>query len=144
MNMCSTLKTLFCLKEQKVNQPILVSRPFNFNHEKERLDSFVDWPVDFVSEIVLAKTGFFYLGSGDRVQCQFCKVILYDWSKGDNEVCEHIKWSPHCALLRRQPTQNVPIESIDYLLPPRFAQSVDECGCSKNIHLSMKGETKQK
>lgn len=143
MNMCSTLKNLLCLKKPKDNQPILVSRPFNFNHERERLDSFVDWPVDFVSEIVLDKTGFFYLGIGDRVQCQFCKVILYDWVKSDDEVYEHIKWSPNCALLRRQPTQNVPIESIDYLLPP-LTQSVDECDYSKYSPAAQERKKKQK
>lgn len=127
--MCSSLKYLFCLKKPKVNTPSQISRPFNFNHEKERLDSFTDWPLDFVSEIVLAKTGFFYLGVDDRVQCQFCKVTLHEWAKGDNEVSEHIKFSKYCPLLRRQPTPNMPIESIEYLLPTPES-FIDECGCS--------------
>lgn len=117
MDVCSTFKTLFCLKKAKMAQPVIISKPFNFNYEKDRIISFDNWPLDFISEIVLAKTGFFYLGKDDRVQCQFCKVILCDWEKGDDEVREHIKWSPYCALLRRQYTSNVPLESIEYLLP---------------------------
>lgn len=129
--MCSTLKAIFCSKRETNTLPI--SKPFNFNHEKDRLNSFNEWPIEFISEIVLANTGFYYLGRDDHVQCQFCNIILYNWSKGDDEVREHIKWSPHCPLIRRYHTQNVPLEpTIDYLLPP-VASSIDECDCSKHL-----------
>lgn len=127
--MFSTLKAVFCSGSVQDKPPIIISKPFNFNHEKGRLESFEGWPVDFISEIVLAKTGFYFLGKEDRVQCQFCKVILHEWTKGDDEVHEHIKWSPRCPLLTRQPTSNVAFENIDYLLPSSVV-SLDECGCS--------------
>lgn len=102
-----------------------------FNFEKERIHSFKNWPHDFVSEIVLAKTGFFHLGKKDRVQCQFCRVILYDWVKGDNEIYEHLKWSPRCPLLRRKVTANVPTESLEELLP--LVDTTDECDCTQRF-----------
>lgn len=44
-----------------------------------------------VSPTILAETGFYYIGPGDRVKCYFCYVEISQWSDGDDEVIEHFR-----------------------------------------------------
>lgn len=102
----------------------------NLNNEEFRLKTFdgVDWPHNFISPAKLAKTGFYYIGPYDQVFCYFCKVAVWLWEMGDDEVKEHSKWSPCCPLLRRRLTTNVPLEptsDLDELLPPYSIDEVD-------------------
>lgn len=100
----------------------------DYNYEKTRFESFeFDWPHCYISPKILAKTGFYFLGPYDRVKCQFCFIDLCSWEMGDNEVDEHLRWSPHCPLLKRQQTMNIPIErdALECLLPKKCE---DECG----------------
>lgn len=56
------------------------------------------------------------------------KVIISKWEVGDNEVAEHIRWSPNCPLLKRKYTANIPIQpshELEQLLPPT---NYDICG----------------
>lgn len=76
----------------------------------------------------MAKTGFFFIGPYDEIKCNFCNVVIRNWEVGDNEVTEHIRWSPNCPLLKRRTTPNVAIQSsheLDRLLPPT---GYDTCG----------------
>lgn len=83
----------------------------NLNIEEQRLKTFErNWPLTFISARTLAKTGFYYIGPQDQVRCYFCKVEVSQWDAGDNEVTEHSRWSPHCPLLKRRDTPNVPLE----------------------------------
>lgn len=119
---CYKLKKIFCTKKTDKSQYL------NFYFEKDRLRSFKNWPHDFVSDIVLAKTGFYYVGKKDEVKCKFCDVIIHKWIKGDDEVTEHLKWSPCCPLLCHKTTYNVPIPSLEHFLP-----SYDVTGIFKDI-----------
>lgn len=100
----------------------------DLNYEENRLKTFDEnWPIDFISPNILAKTGFYYIGPHDKVKCFFCKVELNEWKNGDHEIEEHIRWSYNCRLIRREETKNVPLDSklLNELLPPF---SYDECG----------------
>lgn len=97
---------------QVPNLSNLMSTQINqMRFEENRLKTFKrDWPHTFISPRVLAKTGFFYIGPEDHVRCFFCEVEVGRWDNGDNEVSEHIRWSPNCRLLKRGETSNVPLE----------------------------------
>lgn len=89
------------------------------------------WPHDFLSVRILAKTGFYYIGPQDQVKCFFCKVEVGHWEPEDNEVAEHIRWSPNCPLLKRRETANEPCEPVselDELLPPMTYDVCGPCG----------------
>lgn len=86
---------------------------YNYNFEDVRLASFDNWPVPFISKNALAKTGFYFLQDGDRVKCNFCKIIVQRWENGDDPIEEHMKWSPSCPLLKRRNTQNVPLKDLN-------------------------------
>lgn len=94
----------------------------NLDYEKNRLRTFnKSWPKSFVNTQILAKFGFYFTGTGDRVKCHFCQIEVCDWDINDNVVTEHLRWSPNCPLLRRHTTTNVPIGPImefDQLLIP--------------------------
>lgn len=99
------------------------------NKEENRFKTFEQvWPHEFLDTRILAKTGFYFIGPADQVKCFFCKVEIGHWEPEDNEVAEHIRWSPNCPLLKRRETTNVPCEplsALDDLLPP---MSYDVCG----------------
>lgn len=61
-----------------------------FRDEAVRLNSFSGWPQGApVRPEELAATGFFYTGTGDRVQCAFCGGVLSGWERGDDPITEH-------------------------------------------------------
>lgn len=64
----------------------------------------------FSSPQLLALNGFFYLGSGDVVECFKCRVQIEGWEPQDDAAKEHFKWSPMCpkarSMLPRNITQN--------------------------------------
>lgn len=102
--------------------------PLNLYKEEVRLETFKKWPVKFISKEKLAKTGFFLTEPcTDIVQCYFCKVKLGFWTKYDDVVDEHIRWSPNCPIIQRRSTNNMPINltELNQLLPP---VSYDVCG----------------
>jgi len=71
--------------------------------ESARLATFYDWP-ERVASIVnprdLAKTGLFYTGQTDRVQCAFCRGYLRNWVQGDVPADEHRRLFPDCPFVR--------------------------------------------
>lgn len=78
--------------------------------ERNRLATFKKWPSGAkVSPADLAKSGFSYTGSGDRVQCVFCKGILRNWEEGDRPHIEHRKHFPRCSLVLGIDSGNVPL-----------------------------------
>ncbi|XP_059057310.1 baculoviral IAP repeat-containing protein 3 isoform X2 [Achroia grisella] len=70
--------------------------------EEERLKSFVNWPVPFLSPEKLAQCGFYYKGRGDEVICAYCNVEIMSWREGDDPVLDHKRWSPQCPLLLKK------------------------------------------
>lgn len=104
---------------------------WRLHYEEHRLKTFDDvgWPHNFIDPAKLAKTGFYYVGPFDQVKCYFCKVVVWLWKRGDDEVKDHLKWSPCCPLLKRRITTNVPIHpasDLDKLLPLYSIDEVDE------------------
>ena len=84
---------------------------FKMNHEKFRLASFRNWPLPFINVRVMAKNGFYYLGDGDVVKCNFCQIRLYRWDPNHIIEEEHLKKSPGCPLLRGHASGNIPMKA---------------------------------
>ncbi|KAE8574423.1 hypothetical protein XENTR_v10003421 [Xenopus tropicalis] len=89
--------------------------PPNMRSEAERQRSFRAWPhtCRTVSPAELARSGFYYLGPGDRVQCFSCGGVLRSWEPGDRPDTEHRKFFPSCPFLqvRRGPPEGT--DSVD-------------------------------
>ncbi|XP_058457110.1 death-associated inhibitor of apoptosis 1 [Malaya genurostris] len=98
----------------------------SYHIEANRYESFRNWPVLFISITELARYGFYYVGPNDMVKCYFCRVEIGLWEPTDNVLSEHLRWSPYCPLLRKRPTNNVPIDGsfLDQLPEPSY----DTCG----------------
>lgn len=92
----------------------------NLNVEENRLKTFENWNVQFIDKNTLAMLGFYYYGPNDLVKCVFCGVEIGMWEEGDDILTDHMKWSPSCNLIRRNPTNNVPINDalLNQILPP--------------------------
>ncbi|OOZ21457.1 hypothetical protein BOW31_12670 [Solemya velum gill symbiont] len=69
---------------------------------EKRLNSFKDWPRYLPGPTArqLARSGFVYLGTSDRVRCFSCGVIVNRWELTDEAEKEHYRWSQECAYLR--------------------------------------------
>lgn len=82
----------------------------NLKYERHRLETYRTWPLGTpVTAKELAKNGFYYTGTGDRVQCVFCKGILKDWEVGDKPHVEHKNRFPRCPFILGTNVGNVPI-----------------------------------
>lgn len=90
------------------------------NIEANRLKTFEQWNVPFICKNQLALLGFYYFGPSDMVKCYFCGVEIGLWEDGDDVLTDHMRWSPSCSLIRRQETNNVPIDAelLNETLPP--------------------------
>lgn len=106
-----------------------------YNEESARLDSFRDWTITFIDKQKLARYGFYYVGPEDKVKCHFCRVEIGRWDVGDNVLREHLRWSLNCPLLRRQTTDNVPVDAaaLEDSLPPPPPRDV--CGNNNEVEL---------
>ncbi len=104
--------------------------------EYDRRRTFVNWPKPYISVHQLAQFGFYHYG-GDKVKCAFCNIVVSDWDETDSPLTEHIKHSPHCPLLNRSFTQNIPIDGaeLDRNLP---YLSPDECSEFTCTHPAVK------
>ena len=52
---------------------------YNVKSEAVRLQSFHNWPVEFIDKNNLAAAGFYFTGVKDIVCCAFCEVQLKEW-----------------------------------------------------------------
>ena len=67
---------------------------------RARSRSFEKWPKQLrPTKLDLLKSGFFYKGYGDHVECFFCGMCLHDWESRDNANKEHRRWSPDCKFI---------------------------------------------
>ena len=74
----------------------------DFYYERERLSTFVDWPLVKISPYELAKNGFYYSKILDRCVCFECRVTLEDWEITDNVEEEHRKHcESHCNMVQK-------------------------------------------
>ncbi|OXA38549.1 baculoviral IAP repeat-containing protein 7 [Folsomia candida] len=108
------------------------SRDFeNLKTERGRLATFSlppGWPVTFIRPQDCAKTGFFYLEDGDKVQCAFCRGIAGEWEEGDNPSVEHRRHFPRCPFVCDLPVGNVPLGQEPETEEEAQAGSEDVCG----------------
>ncbi len=79
----------------------------SLRYERERLKTFIEWPVPWILPEDLAADGFYYLRTHDHCACVFCRGIVGAWEVGDTPRGEHIRHFPHCPFLRSVPVGNV-------------------------------------
>ncbi|XP_066283780.1 baculoviral IAP repeat-containing protein 3-like isoform X3 [Branchiostoma lanceolatum] len=100
-----------------------------YKSEQRRLDSYITWPAWApIQPRELAKAGFFYTGSDDRVQCFCCQGILRNWEAGDRAMNEHRRHFSSCPFVLNFNVGNIPIEDQDPNLPPAIQQSIPAAG----------------
>nr|CAB3225556.1 ZF(RING)-14 zinc finger protein [Phallusia mammillata] len=90
-------------------------RNLDLRKESERNRTFAHWPSETrtVYSTDLARSGFFYLGNFDRVQCFSCAGVLRNWNYGDNVEAEHHRHFPHCKMTQGSETRNVPLSQSE-------------------------------
>ena len=105
-------------------------------YENERLLTFIDWPLDFITPSQLAKNGVFYLRSYDYTACIFCRGIIGKWEEGDVIFSEHKKHFFHCPFVQGYSCGNVPIMSFQnfYNLKKIMNKSGGTNYCARNIN----------
>ncbi|KAL1492140.1 hypothetical protein ABEB36_012628 [Hypothenemus hampei] len=70
------------------------------NVERNRLDTFAEWPPDAaVSPQRIAKAGFFFTKQGLEVECFSCALRISNWTYGDQVMARHRTLSPECSFI---------------------------------------------
>lgn len=92
-------------------QTICSNTPFLHNciyhYEKYRIESYKNWPIPWLNVRDLAANGFYYTGTGDTVQCRFCRIKICNWNAEDDPNEQHNLWAPYCPFVRGLETENV-------------------------------------
>lgn len=73
---------------------------------ENRLSTYTNWPIDFISPTQLAEAGFYYLDIADQVKCAFCGGIIGHWEVNDQPLQEHRKFFPDCVIVRLEDQRN--------------------------------------
>lgn len=99
----------------------------DLHKEHRRFLTFNNWKCDQVSASMLARIGFYYINCRNIVMCHFCGAKITKWENGVDPVAKHLNISPNCPLMRRQRTNNIPMNptTLDQILPEL---SFDVCG----------------
>ena len=66
-----------------------------------RLRTFECWK-QLADPVELSKSGLFYIGGVDQVQCFNCAVVLHTWKPTDRADFEHIRHSPNCTFIKKK------------------------------------------
>lgn len=73
---------------------------YDLSSELYRISTFAKFPASvLISERNLARAGFYYTNTGDKVCCFSCGVIVEDWQLGDNAVERHKRSNPDCSFI---------------------------------------------
>jgi hypothetical protein len=68
---------------------------------EDRLRTFEHWSKQIrPTKEALAKAGFYYTGTADKVTCFACGLNLSSWEPTDEPWTEHEQWSPACIYLK--------------------------------------------
>lgn len=94
------------------NLRVVRSKKFDSNDslkfEKQRLDTFIEWPIPWLSPDDLAADGFYYLRKNDHCACIFCNVIIGAWAENDiTPRAEHARYSPQCPFINNHQVGNI-------------------------------------
>ncbi|XP_042855273.1 baculoviral IAP repeat-containing protein 7-B-like [Penaeus japonicus] len=81
----------------------------DYRIEQERLDTFKNWPLSWLSPEELAADGFYYLGKKDQTMCAFCRGIIMKWESEDTPRGEHTSYYPNCPFINNKQVGNVPL-----------------------------------
>ena len=106
--------------------------------EKERLDTFIEWPHKWLKPSDLARDGFYYLRTADHCACVFCRGIIGAWEIGDTPRGEHQRHFPHCPFIRNQPSGNIPLiynellAQLEYNENTSHTRGTDVCGLGRS------------
>ncbi|XP_041369490.1 baculoviral IAP repeat-containing protein 7-A-like [Gigantopelta aegis] len=80
-----------------------------FSDYTKRLDSFRHWTAVFPHQSPqhMAKEGFFFLGTLDRVRCFYCGITLRDWDEEDDPYEAHLEWSEDCNFIKQRRQEKI-------------------------------------
>lgn len=134
---CDCVSTTFCI-ETKVHFRELISFWIGAYYETRllseavRIDTFrKKWPHKFIETRTLAKSGFFYVGPFDRVQCVFCKTVLEKWRPTDTVASEHKRYAPFCSISLRA-ANNIPLEEVMWSREGKEIHKNEDDGAKNN------------
>ncbi|KAM3934264.1 baculoviral IAP repeat-containing protein 2 isoform 1-T3 [Leptodactylus fuscus] len=92
--------------------------------ELYRISTFSKFPVNTpVSERSLAKAGFYYIGTDDKVKCFKCGLMLDNWKRGDNAIEKHKKLYPSCSFIQNVSSLNLGASLYSAFSPPNQIHS---------------------
>lgn len=137
---CSFVKKL--VVSETVNRNKKFVSYDSLRYEKERLETFINWPISWLKAEGLACDGFYYLRTADHCACVFCRGIVGAWEVGDTPRGEHERHFPHCPFIRGKPVGNISIEQSQILSKftpsPTVPQSpsvlsADVCGTPRHM-----------
>lgn len=60
----------------------------------------------------MARAGFYYFNSADRVKCAWCNIVVGQWEIGDNPFSEHQRLVPTCAKVQLGPNLEIASNGI--------------------------------
>lgn len=89
------------------------------------------WPKDYVDIKKLAKAGFFYAFSGDKVHCAFCRGQVCRWDRDDDPMAEHARHFTTCPFIMGGDVGNEPLGE-DPFPGPKRPRPYDVCGMLPN------------
>ncbi|XP_006013512.1 baculoviral IAP repeat-containing protein 2 [Latimeria chalumnae] len=77
---------------------------YDLSCELFRFSTFANFPSPSpVSERSLARAGFYYTGTSDKVKCFSCGLMLDNWQREDNIVEKHKRLFPSCNFIQSLP-----------------------------------------
>lgn len=112
------------------NCTFLRGREPRYHLFEDRLKTYRDWPVTFLTCYAMCEAGFYHIRD-DVVKCFECGVQLVNWVEGDDPLVEHKKWSPDCLFLKG--VEQVWVPPIDTLADLSTAELCKHLKCASDI-----------
>lgn len=88
---------------------------------ENRLQTYSNWPLDFITPQQLAQAGFYYLNIADQVKCAFCGGIIGQWEVNDQPLLEHRKFFPDCPMVQQEMQEEIGIQYVRTPKSPEFS-----------------------
>ncbi|XP_073518225.1 baculoviral IAP repeat-containing protein 2 isoform X1 [Phyllobates terribilis] len=100
--------------------------------ELYRISTFSKFPINTpVSERSLAKAGFYYIGTDDKVKCFNCGLMLDNWKKGDNAIEKHKMLYPSCSFIQNVSSLNLGASINSAFSPPSISNQTHSASCEE-------------
>lgn len=78
----------------------------NLTQYEQRLVTYMNkWEFNFITPSQMAKAGFYYTGTEDRVKCLFCSIEFGSWDRDDDPLEKHKQLSPRCPFFSQEDDQ---------------------------------------